>query len=50
MAAFQHYLNSLHVFCRLVSLGMSRRKALRVARFWERCVHPFLYKTLYKTL
>ncbi len=38
-----HYLNSLHVFCGLLRLGLSRKKARWVARKYERIVHLFLY-------
>jgi hypothetical protein len=40
----QHYLNSLHLFCRLRSLGVSKTKAVRFCRAWERLVHPYLYR------
>jgi hypothetical protein len=36
--AFRHYLNPLHVFCRLRSLGISKRTSLRLARLYERYV------------
>jgi len=38
-----HYLNSLHIFCGLVKLGLSRKRARVWARGYERIVHPFLY-------
>ncbi len=40
----QHYLNSLHLFCRLRSLGVSKTNAVRFCRAWERLVHPYLYR------
>ncbi|MBI5903672.1 MAG: hypothetical protein HZB84_09355 [Deltaproteobacteria bacterium] len=43
MSVLQHYFNSLHVFCLLISLGVGKRRALRLARAWERCAHPLLY-------
>lgn len=43
MSVLQHYFNSLHVFCLLLSLGVGKRKALRLARAWERYAHPLLY-------
>ncbi len=32
----RHYLNPLHVFCRLRRMGVSKRAALRLARLYER--------------
>lgn len=43
MSTLQHYLNSLHVFCFLLSIGISRKKALSLARKWEKYAHPILY-------
>ena len=39
----QHQLNSLHLMVRLTRLGLSRSRALSVARFWEMMAHPWLY-------
>jgi len=39
----QHHLNALHVMARLVRLGLPRPRALALARWWERVVHPLLY-------
>ncbi len=39
----QHYLNSMHIFCRLRKLGMGRNRALYIACLWERFVHPVIY-------
>lgn len=44
MRLIQHYLNSLHVFCRMRSLGMSKARALTLSRLWERVVHPYIYR------
>jgi hypothetical protein len=44
---FQHHLNALHVMARLVSLGLPRPRALALARWWEREVHPLLYPALH---
>ncbi len=38
-----HHFNSMHVFCRLRSLGLSKRRALKLALIWEKIVHPGLY-------
>lgn len=43
MSFLQHYFNSLHVFCLLVGLGFGRKRALRMARAWERMAHPVIY-------
>ena len=42
----QHHLNALHVMTRLVRLGLPRARALALARWWERGVHPLLYPAL----
>jgi aryl carrier-like protein len=39
----QHHLNALHVMARLVHLGLPSPRALALARWWERLVHPLLY-------
>ncbi len=44
MKVLQHYFNSLHLFCRLRALGVSKRSAIRFCRAWERLVHPYLYR------
>uniref|UniRef100_A0A6M3IY31 Uncharacterized protein n=1 Tax=viral metagenome TaxID=1070528 RepID=A0A6M3IY31_9ZZZZ len=41
IATWNHYNNPMHVYCRLVGLGLSRRRAIRVAKAWER-----LYRSL----
>lgn len=45
-----HNLNSLHVFCRLRSLGFSKEKALRISTLWEKMVHPGLYSMALKNV
>ncbi len=42
----QHQLNALHVMARFVRLGFPRPRALALARWWERMVHPWLYPVL----
>ncbi len=42
----QHHLNALHVMARLVRLGLPRPRALALAGWWERAVHPLLYPAL----
>ncbi|MGD0235342.1 MAG: hypothetical protein ABSC55_12510 [Syntrophorhabdales bacterium] len=38
----QHCLNALHVYARLCR-RLPKRKARKVARVYERIIHPFLY-------
>ena len=40
----QHHLNCMHLLCRLMTLGISKATALRLAHIWERYVHPWLYR------
>ncbi len=40
---FQHYLNSLHVYCLLSRIGLRRKSAYAFARKWERVTHRFIY-------
>jgi len=35
---FQHYLNALHVYCRLVDMGISSKLAKRIATLYERLI------------
>jgi len=42
---FYHNFNSLHIFCRLRSLGFSKKSALRLSLLWEKIVHPGLYRS-----
>jgi len=39
----QHALNGLHVYCRLMDLGLPRAWARRVSRLWERLAAWALY-------
>ncbi|HWR89565.1 MAG TPA: hypothetical protein VN260_04865 [Dissulfurispiraceae bacterium] len=39
----QHRLNSVHVYCRMCNF-MPKTMAFRLARVYERIVHPLLYK------
>lgn len=39
----QHYLNPLHVFCRLRDIGISKARALMIVGFYERLVKHILY-------
>lgn len=34
IASWNHYGNPMHAYCRLVDLGISRRRAMRIARKW----------------
>jgi hypothetical protein len=40
----QHHLNSAHMYCRMRSF-LSQEMALRIARIYERFMHPLIYKT-----
>ncbi len=42
----QHHLNALHVLALLTRAGLARTAALAVARWWERLVHPLLYRSV----
>lgn len=44
MGILQHHFNSLHLFCRLRAIGVSKKAAMRFARAWERLIHPYLYR------
>ena len=44
MAKLQHYLNPLHVFCRLRDLGVNPKRALLIAKHYEHVVYNLLYK------
>jgi hypothetical protein len=39
----EHHLNALHIMTRLTRLGVSRPRALMVARWWESLAHRWLY-------
>ena len=39
----QHHLNSMHVYCRLVDLGVKRGTAKSIAKKYETVVHRLLY-------
>lgn len=38
-----HHLNAVHIMVRLTRLGVSRSRALMVARCWESLAHSWLY-------
>ena len=44
MSAFwQHYLNPLHIFCRLRELGLPKKLSIFLCRYYERSIFiPFL--------
>ena len=46
----QHHLNALHIMTRLMRFGLSRPRALTLARGWEGVVHPLLYPPLCPTI
>jgi hypothetical protein len=37
-AAIQHYLNPLHIYCRLRNLGLAKAHALFLCRVYERAI------------
>jgi len=39
----EHYLNPLHVLCRLVQIGVSMAKARRIATIYEFLMKPVLF-------
>lgn len=42
-AFWQHYLNPLHIFCRLREIGLPKKLAIFLSRFYERAIfNPFL--------
>jgi hypothetical protein len=46
LQGLQHHLNALHVMARFVRLGLPRPRALALAYWWERVIHPLLYPAL----
>ncbi|MCR4288386.1 MAG: hypothetical protein NUW09_10295 [Deltaproteobacteria bacterium] len=38
-----HHLNSLHVYCRLLNLGVPKLWARKLTGAWERVFHPVVY-------
>ena len=45
--AFKHYLNPLHVYCRLRDLGLPKGAAVFFCRFYERTIfRRYIMKTL----
>ena len=38
-----HHLNSLHVYCRLLNLGIPKLWAWKLTGAWERVFHPVVY-------
>ncbi|MCG2776681.1 MAG: hypothetical protein L6406_13485 [Desulfobacterales bacterium] len=37
-AILQHYLNPLHIYCRLMNLGLAKDLAIFLCRFYERAI------------
>ena len=42
VAEIKHYMNPLHVYCRLRDIGVSRSAAMFVCRFYERVIFKYL--------
>jgi hypothetical protein len=38
----QHYLNPLHIYCRLRDLGVAKEQATCLCRFYERFIFKYL--------
>jgi hypothetical protein len=43
---FQHYLNPMHIYCRLIDLGFSKAKALRICKAIEKVIDVLIYTTI----
>jgi hypothetical protein len=41
--AITHRYNCLHVYCRLIGIGVNKRVAICIARIYELAVHRLLY-------
>jgi hypothetical protein len=41
VAAIKHYMNPLHVYCRLRDIGISRNAAMFVCRIYERAIFKY---------
>jgi hypothetical protein len=44
MRFLTHYLNSMHIYCRLRSIGIGRDLGLYIVKRYERLIHPVLYR------
>ncbi len=38
-----HHMNSVHVYCRLLDLGLKKELALKLSLTWEKIFHNVLY-------
>lgn len=41
VAAIKHYMNPLHIYCRLRDIGISRNAAIFVCRIYERAIFKY---------
>lgn len=39
----QHYMNAMHICCRLMNFGMTMKRAKRYAMAYEKFAHRLLY-------
>ena len=46
LLAFQHALNPLHIYCRIMDAGLSKGLAMTVSRSYELCVFTFVSLTI----
>ena len=42
--AFEHYVNPLHVYCKLVNLGIEKITARKISIFYENTLHKTLIR------
>ncbi len=41
VAAIKHYMNPLHIYCRLRDIGISRNAAIFMCRIYERAIFKY---------
>lgn len=40
----QHFLNPLHIYCRLMDLGLPKKHSMKLCRLYEKHIFKKLYK------
>ena len=40
----QHFLNPLHIYCRLIDLGLTQKFSTKMCKFYEKHIFKKLYK------
>ena len=43
MKIINHYCNSMHVYCRLINIGINKKTALKIALGYEKVMHKIIY-------